>query len=171
MTIQSIASDAAALKEIQEWLRLDSMSPSWLVWAKNGGNGKRLEGAPALISIGANGYYTGQLHRKNIYAHRAVFALVHGCFPEQVDHTDGNKGNNSPGNLRAVTRIENQHNQRRAKGYSYHAASGKWEARLVADGKKYFLGLFDSEEAARAAYLEAKKIHHPTSPINSESKK
>lgn len=168
MTIQSIAPDTAALKEIQEWLRLDSMSPSWLVWAKSGGKGKRLEGAPALVAISANGYYTGQLHRKNIYAHRAVFALVHNYFPEQVDHIDGNRGNNSPSNLRAVTRVENQHNQRRAKGYSYRADSDKWEARLVADGKKYFLGLFDSEEAARAAYLEAKKIHHPTSPINSE---
>lgn len=171
MTIQSIASDTALLKEIHEWFRLDSMSPSWLVWAKSGGKGKRLEGAPALISIGANGYYTGQLHRKNLYAHRVVFALLHKYFPEQVDHIDGNRRNNSPSNLRAVTRVENQHNQRRAKGYSYHAASGKWGARLVADGKKYFLGLFDSEEAARAAYLEAKKIHHPTSPINSESTK
>jgi hypothetical protein len=69
-----------------------------------------------------------------------------------------------PDNLRDTTRSENNHNHKIASnnrsgftGVSWHKMSRKWRACM---GNKH-LGLFQTREAASAAYLEAKARLHP----------
>ncbi|PPZ70293.1 HNH endonuclease, partial [Neisseria gonorrhoeae] len=69
-------------------------------------------------------------------------------------------------NLRTVTPQENQHNYRKAKGYSRHSCSGWWEAYIRVGGVRHHLGLFTTEAAARAAYLNAKRLYHPSTPAD-----
>jgi hypothetical protein len=83
----------------------------------------------------------------------------------QVDHIDRCRTNNNISNLRMATHAENQHN-RDAKGYYFYKRLNKWMAQIAINNKQKYLGYFDTESEARQAYLDAKKIHHPTAPIN-----
>jgi hypothetical protein len=80
---------------------------------------------------------------------------------------DGNPANNALGNLRDVSMAINTHNVRRARKDSSSGAMGaqkhrpgKWQARILVDGERRSLGVFDTPEAARDAYLAAKRQHH-----------
>jgi hypothetical protein len=79
----------------------------------------------------------------------------------QVDHIDRDKTNNRLENLRMATRSENRQNTD-VNGFYYHKTTGKYLARIMTNGKRKHIGLYDTEEEARAAYLAAKVIHHPT---------
>ncbi|WP_076738056.1 HNH endonuclease signature motif containing protein, partial [Cronobacter sakazakii] len=101
---------------------------------------------------------------KNLYNHRIVYFLHHGHWPVgEVDHIDGNPGNNHPDNLRDVTHSENQQNIP-ARGYYWHKPARRWQARIKVNGKLHSLGLYPTEAEARAAYLNAKAQLHPTAP-------
>lgn len=77
----------------------------------------------------------------------------------QVDHIDRNKLNNNVDNLRMVTSSENHFNTD-AKGYYYNKDKKKYVARIVAYGEFIYLGMHNTKEEARKAYLAAKeKIH------------
>lgn len=157
------------LEQLREWLVLDPNSPSGLAWAKDKKGGAWVKkGAPAMACLSKLGYYVGKLNGRVIRAHRAVFALHNGYLPAEVDHLDGNPQNNAPDNLRAVSKTENQHNRRSAKGYSFHKRHCKWVASITLAGVTHHLGYFATEAEARTAYLEAKKVYHPTAPINKE---
>lgn len=117
-----------------------------------------------MIIVARDGYYRGFLKDKRLAAHRVVFFLNYGYWPEQVDHIDGNRLNNSLSNLRAVTAQQNRFNQRKAKGYSYRADRDRYIAYIRVDGKTKNLGSYHTEQQARRAYLEAKKVMHPGTP-------
>jgi len=101
---------------------------------------------------------------------RKVHRLVAETFLEvdddrsDVDHIDGNKINNNVDNLRWVSHSENQHNRKTAKGYYSDKESNKWVAQIWVNSKKISLGYHYTEEQARQAYLNAKKIYHPSAP-------
>ncbi|EPN1930163.1 HNH endonuclease [Cronobacter dublinensis] len=103
-----------------------------------------------------------------LYAHRVAFIIANGGIPTgmQTDHINGIRDDNRLINLRAVTPQENQHNYRKAKGYSRHSCSDRWEAYIRVDGVRHHLGLFTNEAAARAAYLKAKARYHPSTPAD-----
>jgi len=81
-----------------------------------------------------------------------------------VDHINGDTYDNRLSNLRMVTRAENLQNQKRAKGCTWDKNKGKWQARISANKKTISLGYHDTEEEAKQAYLNAKKIYHPSAP-------
>jgi hypothetical protein len=101
------------------------------------------------------------------YVHRLIAQAYLSDYSEDliVDHIDRNKANNDISNLRMVTCAQNLHNTD-AKGYSFHKASGKWIAYIGVKNKLKYIGYFNTEAEARQAYLDAKKIDHPTAPIN-----
>ncbi|NBF83881.1 HNH endonuclease [Enterobacter cloacae] len=103
-----------------------------------------------------------------LYAHRVAFIIANGGIPVgmQTDHINGIRDDNRLINLRAVTPQENQHNYRKAKGYSRHSCSGRWEAYIRVGGVRRHLGLFATEAAARSAYLKAKRLYHPSTPAD-----
>jgi hypothetical protein len=77
----------------------------------------------------------------------------------QIDHHDHNGLNNQRDNLRVATRTQNQGNRRRKqsgtsqfKGVSWNKVSRKWLAQTRINGKKIYLGLFDSEFDAALEY-------------------
>ena len=73
-----------------------------------------------------------------------------------------NDGHYEVGNVRWATRSEQQKNKgtftwpiRKGKGYYWHKGSKKWMARIKYKGKETYLGLFEKEEDARAAFVTA----------------
>lgn len=110
-----------------------------------------------------NGYLQIKLGQIKDYGHRLAFLYMTGEMPpEDVDHIDGDRTNNAWRNLRSATRTENRWNTGAYKintsGYKgafYHSGARRWVAQINANGKKHYLGLFDTPEAAHAAYCKA----------------
>lgn len=131
----------------------------------------RLAGTPALDCLDPSGHLSGRIFRRAIYAHRAVFAIVNGHWPEfTIDHINGNGADNRPTNLRDVPHIENHKNQASRKnntsgamGVSMNKRLGKWGAHITVAGKFHHLGFHQDIDAAiearRAAEVQFK--FHP----------
>lgn len=88
--------------------------------------------------------------------HRLVIKAKDGEF---VDHIDGNKLNNTRGNLRIVDRQGNVHNQKkrggtknRYKGTQFMKKPQLWQARCRMYGQDHYLGYYKNEIAAAYAY-------------------
>lgn len=123
----------------------------------------RLAGAEAFLAIGKDGYRVGRVLGRRFFAHRVVFALHHGHWPAgQIDHKDGCRLNNAPGNLRAVSPVGNCRNKgvgRRntsgVPGVSFHRRYEKWQAQIGTPGRGSHLGYFGTLAAAVAARWDA----------------
>lgn len=112
------------------------------------------------------GYIQIQLQHKRYGAHRLAWLYVHGRFPDsQIDHINRVKADNKICNLREVTHQQNQFNRdvnkNNTSGYIGVTMKGKkYRARITVEGKRTYLGLFDTAEKAGQAYLAAKSIYH-----------
>lgn len=129
-------------------------------------------GDPAGCATG-RGYRIVKINQGIYKAHRIAWCMVTGQDPGQldIDHINGDPSDNAWHNLRLVTLAENAHNQRlgirNTSGYKGVArAENKWEARIMSQGKRHFLGLFDTPEQAGQAYLKAKRELHPSAPAH-----
>lgn len=121
-------------------------------------------------TVKSNGYLHFSVDGKKYGAHRLAWLFVHGAFPEgDIDHIDGDRKNNAIGNLRDVCRAVNLQNLRVAKSHNkstgllgayFHKPSGRYTSRIQSMGKDKHLGMFDTAEAAHAAYLAAKRSMH-----------
>lgn len=81
-----------------------------------------------------------------------------------VDHINGDRSDNRWENLRLATKQQNQCNIRAhkdsrtgMKGVWLNKRSGRWEATLQFNRKRYWLGLHDTQEQAAEAYMRAAK--------------
>jgi len=140
-----------------------------------------------LITVGSNatkdtvifgpldhyGYPYIVVDRKPYKSHRLAWIISNGDIPEhlRIDHINRNRSDNRLCNLRLVTHMENCHNQTlksiNTSGYpGVNKKNKKWRARIKANYKNIHLGYFDTKEEAYQAYLDAKKIYHPSAPIN-----
>ncbi len=83
-----------------------------------------------------------------------------------VDHIDCNRLNNTRANLRlctpqqSVANIAKYRGQSRFKGVHWHKGAGKWMSQIKVAGRHVYLGLFENEEIAAAAYERAAKSVH-----------
>ena len=104
----------------------------------------------------------GVAGRVREYAHRLIWFMFNGSIPEgfMIDHIDLDKGNNRIENLRLITKSGNSQNSK-CKGYFWDTRANKWRAGIKIDGKSKHLGFFLDEQAARIAYVEAKRVLHP----------
>ena len=92
---------------------------------------------------------------KRILLHRLVFLLTNGYLPKTVDHINRIRDDNRPENLRAADNRQQQAN-RCASGFTKRVkryAKPRYEVNC--DHK--YIGVFDTEEEAKAAYIKAKK--------------
>lgn len=147
------------IDDLRRLVRLDRETGA-LIWLERGSPrfDARFSGRPALADIGNHGYRYGTINRHKYLAHRVVFALVHGRWPDlQVDHIDRNRLNNRPDNLREASPRENQQNKTtsrsgRARGVVWHKRDKRWMAQCKdAYGRQRYLGLFSTEGEAAAA--------------------
>lgn len=108
----------------------------------------------------AVGYPHGRINGKAHLAHRVIWAMQTGSWPQhQVDHINGDRSDNRWVNLREATEAQNQWNKgvRKdcASGYKgVRRVRGKWQARLRTNGHTIQIGGFETAEDAFAAYCE-----------------
>jgi len=166
---------------IKESLESDPTSPSWLRWkwrprshfsSDRGWNifnamhaGKF---ATAETTTRGKAYWVVRCNGRLLRAHRIVYFLTHGVDPldKHIDHIDNNGLNNNPLNLRLATHQENlrnrgaqKNNTTGRKGVGWHKRAGRYLAQIKVDGKPIYLGLFDTIEAASAAYERAASMY------------
>ena len=98
-------------------------------------------------------------HRVIYYAHNKDFDILDVSKKNYLDHINRDRADNNISNLRVVTAQQNQFNIG-GKGYSWCKRDNKWCAEIGVNFKSIYLGRFVTEEEARNAYLEAKKIYH-----------
>jgi hypothetical protein len=132
----------------------------WRADAKPNWNA-RFAGRPAgcrssgRVTVSIKGY-------KLLRAHRIIWKMVHDQEPEEIDHRDGDPGNNRLANLRAATRLQNLRNRRTrpgASGYRGVARRGRrWRARIIVGRRDVHLGTFDDPAEAHRAYRRAARI-------------
>lgn len=119
----------------------------------------RFAGREAFTSNNGNGYRMGRLDYRAHLAHRVIWAMHHGAWPDgQIDHIDHDRMNNRIPNLRVVQHQENHRNTSHRKnntsgvmGVSWYKAGDKWTAYIMVGGAKQHLGYFDNFDDAVAA--------------------
>lgn len=129
----------------------------------------RVAGKPAG-NRHSEGYLTISFGRDNLYAHRMAWLYVYGELPKGIiDHINGIRTDNRIANLRDTTRAVNMQNYRAASknsksgllGAYYNKSSKRYNSELTISGRRIRLGSFDTAEEAHAAYVKAKRRHHP----------
>jgi hypothetical protein len=132
------------------WRECDDMPKSWRT---------KYSGREAFTCVKNNGYRMGRIDYRAYQAHRVAWALHHGEDPVgEIDHVDHDRANNRAENLRVVSHQDNhrnttlrKNNTSGAMGVSWFAASKKWSAYLMVDGRKKHLGYFHERADAIAA--------------------
>ena len=97
-------------------------------------------------------------NRYILYAHQFAYYIKYNKIVDYIDHINGIKDDNRICNLREVTNQQNQHNRTKAKGYISNR--NKYVAQITINSKSIHLGRYNTEQEARQAYLDAKKIYH-----------
>jgi hypothetical protein len=95
-----------------------------------------------------------------IKGHQFAWYWVYKECVECLDHINGIKDDNRICNLRSVTKQQNQWNRIKTKGYSYVKRDNKWRSTITVNKKYIHLGIYNTEQEARNAYLSAKEIYH-----------
>jgi len=106
-------------------------------------------------------------------AHRAIWLLMTGewvAYPQfEIDHINGDRGDNRWGNLRKATKSENQrngsmriNNKSGVHGVNWKPASsgkgGGWVARIWNGPRHVYLGFYRDLEHARIARVAAERV-------------
>ncbi len=117
------------------------------------------------------GYVRIMISKKYYPAHRLAWFMTYGQLDDtqQIDHVDGIRSNNKIYNLRIATHGQNcqniglpKHNRSGVKGVHWASYSKKWRAQIKINGKRIFIGEFDTiGEAAEAYRQRAEELHGP----------
>lgn len=119
------------------------------------------------------GYVRFELFGKKLRGHRVAWLLHTGEWPsDQIDHINGDRSDNRICNLREANNQQNMQNAitqpgktSKHQGVCWHTQKNKWQAKIKVSGKRIYLGSFEKEEDAYAAYLAAKAKHHTFNPF------
>jgi len=139
----------------RQWFTSDRV---WKIW------NTKLANQEAFSYINGSGYRWGRVLGKNYLGHRIIWFMAYGYWPNQIDHIDGDRANNSLHNLRDVT---NQINSMNIKipssntsghiGVCWDKSRNKWLAHITVDKKLKNLGRFINKEDAVKVRKEAEE--------------
>jgi hypothetical protein len=126
----------------------------------NKASNKIKAGSLADTAVNNKGYRTCSFNGKRMKVHRAVYQMFKGEIPEglQIDHINGDRLDNSPENLRAVTPQQNSWNRKKDPKVD-RLPSGNFRAKLFKDGKHIGLGTYEDEELALLVAKEARETY------------
>jgi hypothetical protein len=131
---------------------------------------RRFAGKQALIYQHPSGHMYGKVLEVHISAHRVIWCLVYGYWPNVIDHINRQPSDNRLCNLRDGSHKDNCRNfpvRRDNKwgrvGICWNEKHPRWWARITVDGKTFSLGFFKSFDAACKARDLAERKHgfHP----------
>lgn len=130
---------------------------------------RRLIGLRAGRTSIALGYRTIKIGGAEYYEHRLAFLYMTGEWPARVDHINGIKDNNRWANLRECSHSMNMRNSKlRASnkttgmtGVHERKRDGKFIAQITREGKTEHIGVFDTPEEGRDAYVARRAALFP----------
>jgi hypothetical protein len=165
-------------EKLKEWLSYDPLTGVFR-WKKNPREhmGDRMTGRIAGCKCRTNGYVIIQFKGCRDYAHRLAVLYMTGEMPKAlVDHANRDKADNRWSNLRPASKSQNAINNgkkairsSRYRGVSLDRKRDKWLAKIKANGKERYIGLYSSEdEAARARDVVARELFGPYAALNFE---
>jgi hypothetical protein len=119
----------------------------------------RHAGKEAFTKVHNHGALVGSVNSKRVYAHRAIWAMAYGRWPDgEIDHINGDPKDNRLENLRDVSHAENMRNLSRPKnnvsgriGVHYSAGQQRWTAYIHQGNRRRHLGSFKDRSSAVAA--------------------
>ena len=118
----------------------------------------------AVGATDADGYLIMKVRQKLLKAHRVVWAMHYGAWPQgEIDHINHAKQDNRITNLRTVSRAANARNQPPHKcnksgvvGVNFRPSKG-WRAFITAEGRRIHLGYFKERAEAVEARSAAER--------------
>lgn len=111
------------------------------------------------------GYLQVSIGKKEYLAHRIIWFMKQGNWPEQIDHINHNRKDNSWNNLREVQSRANQLNTTISKNNTSgfngvrKVPSGKYYAYIMVNRKQIGLGTYDKFDDACAAREKANQLY------------
>lgn len=139
--------------------------PEWFAHLENPDRESRIwngrnAGRAAFTASDQKGYLQGQVLKYHTTAHRVIWAMHSGMWPEAVDHINGDGLDNRIANLRSVTAAENCRNSalpgNNTSGVlGVRFRKGSWEASITTGGRQQHIGCFASKGEAVAARRQA----------------
>lgn len=134
---------------------------------------KGIEAGDEIGSISKqSGYWRISLQGRVYQAHRLAWFYVTGKWTAvHIDHRNTVRSDCRWRNLREATRKGNNQNLRTAQRNNTTGFLGvsrdrdRFRATIMFDRKRVNLGSFSTPEEAHAAYVKAKRKHHPTCTI------
>lgn len=153
-------------QELKEFLHYDPETGIF-TWAKSNNTSIKVGGLAGCIMN--CGYLRIGINKKQHLAHRLAWLYVTGKMPKNlIDHINGNRSDNRFCNLREATNAENMQNITKLPttnksgvlGVCWHKQRQKWYTQIMANGKKIYVGIYDTIEEAKIARLQAKEKYH-----------
>ncbi len=153
------------MKDIREYIAIDAASHTGLRWVRSPTRSVKA-GDPAFKCKHTAGYFHGGFDGNQYYAHRVVWFLHYGEWPEEcIDHINGVRSDNRVENLRSVSKRVNIKNSKirsdnstGVTGVSFDKSRGRYTASLRVNGVDLRLGRFKTIEEAAAAVKAARKM-------------
>lgn len=152
----------------REWFDYYDTGMGFLVWKKEPAIMARNKGK--IAGTYRNGYTYVSIEGTQYGAHRLIYAYMKGDIPEgvEIDHIDGDRGNNRINNLRVASSSQQKmnkgvqsNNRSGLKGAYYHACrkGKKWRSQIKVGERLIFLGYHDTAKGAHEAYVKAASQH------------
>ena len=112
------------------------------------------------------GYIYLHIFRRHVASHRAIWLMMTGVWPDQIDHIDGDRCNNKWTNLRNVSNAINCRNSKLRvnntsgiTGVFQRPESGVWRACIQGTEGRVNLGSYAMKHEAAAARQRANVAH------------